>query len=234
MDNPIYQLPPFQPQSCPPQGFDADSCPNEATIGAIEMKQGIFQQWSVSGAAVLSGTKPGIGNDLQTVINAYNKSGLISYSARPLDPIFNQASYYAPITSEQLATANKSMQFTLVAPDLNISPVILRLKLPTTYHFVITRDMVNYIDSYQPQVKSIDWSIVVGQWSIKINLKYMLFGYQAPGNSTVYVQVGQCLVPLTDWQTFLNLGGNQQSVVSITQEQLDASTVIASDYFKSK
>ena len=227
-----YQLPPFQPQSSPP--FDAWSCADEVFINCIEMVQGNFQEWSVSGTAVLSGTKIGIGTDLGAqVIPMANKYGLISYAARPLQPVFNQAQYFAPLTPEQLATANKSMVFELVAPDLNISPIILRLNEGGVYHFTLTTDMVNMIDSYAPQVKPIPWSQVVGQWSLLIKPKMTIFGYQVPGSATVYVQVGNSLVPLATWQAFVNIGGSASSIVPLTQQQLDASSVIGQDYFGS-
>lgn len=226
-----YQIPPFQPQSSPP--FDASSCSNEATIGCIEMIRGNFQEFSVSGAAVISGTTPSQGNDIQDVINAYNQYGLISYTTRPLSPVFNQQQYYTPITVAQWASANKTMKFTLVAPDLNISPIILRLKLANTYHFVVTKDKINYIDSYQPQIKPIDWSIVVGQWSLLIQNKTATSGYQVAGNPTVYVEVGDKLVPLRDWQAFLNIGGSQSSISIVTQSWLDSMAVIGNDFFGS-
>ena len=234
----MYSIPPFQPQSAPP--FDAFSCSNEAFIGCVEMVSGNFQEWSVSGLAVQSGTRPGIGNSIDTVTVAANKYGLISYATRPLSPVFNQTQYFAPVTAQQLAFANKTKSFTLVPPDLNISPIILRLLLgydannKPVYHFVLTRDLVDYIDSYEPQIKPIIWSQVKNQWSLLIKPKYMTYGYQVAGNPTVYVQVGNSLVPLATWQAFINICGSQESIVFLTQQQLDASSVIGNDYFGSK
>lgn len=229
-----YPIPPFQPQSSPTTGADGNSCPNEVFIGVIEMMQNNFQQFSVSANAVMTGTNPNAGNSIDTVVNISNQKGLIGYGLWPTPAVFTEKQYYAPIPSAILQQANKSMLCQLVSPDLNISPIILRLKLPTTYHFVITVDKVNYIDSYAPQIKPINWSIVVGQWSLKITTKNMIPGFQVAGNPTVYIQVGTSLVPLTDWQAFLNLGGNQQSVVTVTQDWLNMMPVIASDYFQSK
>ena len=232
-----YKIPPFQPQSSPP--FDASSCSNEATIGVMEATMGKFQEFSVSGAAVLSGTVPGVGNDVTDVIAAMNRYGLISYAARPLPAVFNKAEYYAPITAEQRATANKSWQFALVAPDLSVSPILLRLKLtvgdvPPSYHFVFTEDNKNYIDSYEPQIKPITWSQVVGQNSLSIKPNFMTPGFQVPGIPTVYVMVGNSLVPLATWEAFINIGGSQSSIVPVTQQWLDSMAVVGNDYFGSK
>lgn len=228
-----YQLPPFQPQSSPP--FESNSCSNEAFIGCVEMFQGTFQEWSVSGSAVQSGTNPILGNDINDVVYAANQKGLISYASRPLPAIFNKAEYYAPLTAAQLATANKSMQFALVPPDLTISPILLRLNLGSTFHFVITRDLINYIDSYQPQIKPINWPQVVGQWSLTIKPKYMnAYGFQVPGQTTVYVPMFSFLIPLASWQSFVNIGGSAANIVPVTQQWLDAQSIVGNDYFGSK
>jgi hypothetical protein len=227
-----YLIPPFQPQSSPP--FDGWSCTDSAFINCVEMYQGAFQQWSVSGLAVDAGTQVGMGTSLQAVVNAANKR-LISYASRPLQPIFNQSEYFAPITLAQASTANKSMLFTIEPPDLKISPIILELNEGSTTHMVVTRDMVNYIDSYAPQIKPIDWSKVIGQWSIKINPKFMnAYGFQVPGNPTVYVPMFSFLIPLASWQSFVNIGGSQASIVPVTQQWLDAQAIVGNDYFGSK
>lgn len=230
----MYPIPPFSPQSSPTTGTDVWDCSNEAFIGCVEMLQNNFQQFSVRANAKMTGTVVGVGNNIENVVNLSNQKGLISYTAWPDLAVFNASQYLAPLPSDVLKMANKSMMFTLVAPDLKVSPIILRLDLGNTFHFVITPDKVNYIDSYAPQIKQINWSQVVGQWSLKINPKYMIFGFKTPTDPTVYIQVGNSLVPLTDWQAFINLGGSQQSVVTISQEQLDDSSLISSDYFKSK
>lgn len=227
-----YSLPPYQPQSSPP--FDSYACTNEAFINCVEMVRGNFQEFSVSGSAVQSGTRPGVGNDLTHVIYIANQQGLISYASRPLPPVFNQSEYLAPLTATQLATANKSMQFTLVSPDLKISPIILHLNLGGVGHLALTIDMVNMIDGYAPQVKPINWAQVLDQHSLLITNKMLTFGYQVAGAPTIYVQVGNSLVPLATWQAFINIGGSTTSIVNITQQQLDASSVIGNDYFTSK
>lgn len=229
-----YPIPPFSPQSSPTTGTDIWDCSNEAFIGCVEMLQNNFQQFSVRANAKMTGTIPGVGNAIEQVVGLTNEKGLISYTAWPDLPVFNASQYLAPISPAILKVANKSMQFSLVAPDLNISPIIMRLKMGNTFHFVITADNVNYIDSYAPQIKPIIWSNVVNKWSLTIKQTNMQFGYKTATDDTVYIQVGNALVPLTDWQAFLNLGGNAGSVVIITQEQLDSMPVITSDYFKSK
>lgn len=227
-----YSTPPFHPQSSPP--FDDWDCSNEAFIGCIEMVQNNFQQFSVCANAVMTGTQPGVGNAIDNVVNLSNQKGLISQSLWSDPDTFTQAEYTQPVPSAILKQANKSMEFALVAPDLNVSPIILRLNLGSSYHFVVTPDNVNYIDSYAPQIKKINWSQVVGQWSLTIKSKFMLLGFKTPTDPTVYIQVGNSFVPLTDWQAFLNLGGSEASIVTLTQQQLDSSSVIMSDYFKSK
>jgi hypothetical protein len=109
----------------------------------------------------------------------------------------------------------------------------LRLKFPSTYHFVITRDKINYIDSYEPQLKPINWPEVVNQYSLLIKPKFMTPGFQVSGNPTVYVMVGNSLVPLADMQAFVNIGGSQSSIVAVTQQWLDSMTVVGQDYFAS-
>ena len=228
-----YQLPPFQPQSSPP--FESASCPNEVFINCVEMVQGVFQQWSVTASAVLSHTVPGVGNDIVDVIASANKTGLISYSSRPLPPVFNQSVYYAPLTAEQLATANKSWQFSLVAPDLNVSPIILRLNEGGgIFHFVLTRDMKNEIDSYAPQVKPIIWSQVVAQYSLLIKPNFTTPGFKVANSDTVYVQVMNKFIPVADWNAFVNLGGSEKSIVTVTQDLLNNFDIISSDNFSSQ
>ena len=227
-----YKIPPFQPQSSPP--FESWSCSNEAFIGCVETVLGTFQEFSVTGQAVLSGTEVGFGNDLQHNIIAANKYGLISYALRPLPPVFSQAEYFAPITPEQKASANHAWQFSTVPPDLNVSPILLQLHLPNADHMVFTEDGINYIDSYEPQVKPIIWPQVVGQWSLLIKPNFMTPGFQVSGNPTVYVQVGNSLVPLADWQAFVNIGGSTSSIVQVSQAWLDAMAVVGQDHFGSK
>lgn len=230
----MWPTPPFSPQSSPTTGSDAYDCSNEGFIGCVEMIQGNFQQFSVRANAVMTGTSLKAGNSIQNVVDKTNQNGLISYTTWPDLAVFNERQYYQTPPPEVIKMANHSMRFSLVAPDIRVSPVILRVKYPNTYHFMITPDGKNAIDSYAPQVKPINWSIVVGQWSLKIKINDMVLGYKVDGVDTVYVQVGNAFVPLTDWQAFLNLGGSAESVVTISQDQLNKSSVIASDYFKSK
>lgn len=228
----MWQTPPYNPQSST-TGADATNCVSEAVIHVLEMLQGNFQRWSPRALAKLSGTTPQ-GNNIQTVVNAVNRYGLIPYDLWPDLETFTWQDYYATIPQEILQRANKNYQINLIAPDINASPVLLRLEYPDTFHFVAQFNGTQYFDSYLPDIKPINPSMIVGKWSLQLILKSMTFGYSVPGNPTVYIQVGNSLVPLSDWQAFVNLGGSAASVVTISQGQLDESQVIASDYFKSK
>ena len=61
-------------------------------------------------------------------------------------------------------------------------------------------------------------------------------GYMVPGTNLVYVAIEGTnnLVPIADWQGFLNIGGTSQSIVPITQDQLTSVfNVIGGELFKS-
>ena len=58
-------------------------------------------------------------------------------------------------------------------------------------------------------------------------------GFQVSGNPTVYVMVGNSLVPLVDWPAFVNIGGSTNSIVPVTQQWLDQMAVVGKDHFGS-
>lgn len=237
-----WPIPPYNPQFS--RISDSDSCSNQATLHVLEMLQGNKQRWSPRALAVLSGTKPGVGNSVQNSLNAINKYGLIPYDLWPdLEGDWTLEQYFAPIPQSILAQANKSYAVKFAPADLNTSPLLVEVQVsPTMAHLMAQFDTTEVFDSYPPDVKPLTmWQpqAIVGKWGLSIKPKNMTFGYKVSnpitaGDQTVYIQVGNSLVPLTDWQAFLNLGGSTESVVPITQEQLNASSVIASDYFKSK
>ena len=238
----MWIIPPYDPQS----GLisDSDSCQTQATLHCLEMLQGNKQRWSPRALATLAGIKPNVGGTIQQVTDAINKYGLIPYDLWPdLTGSWTTEQYYAPIPASITAQANKSYVVSIIAPNLAVSPLLVEVKPAASIaHLVAQFNDTEVFDSYQPDVKPLTtWvsSAIVGKWGLSIKPKNMTFGYKVSnpttaGDQTVYIQVGNSLVPLTDWQAFLNLGGSTESVVSITQEQLNASSVITSDYFKSK
>lgn len=236
----IWQIPPYDPQYSPID--DSDSCSNQATLHVLEMLQGNKQRWSPRALAVLSGTVPGKGNSVQNNLNAINKYGLIPYDLWPdLTGNWTVAEYYAPIPANILAQANKSYFVRFAAADLTISPLLVEIQVsPTMSHLMAEFNTTDVFDSYPPSVKPLTtWEPkeIVGKWGLSINPKNMTFGFQVSnpttaGDKTVYIQAGNALVPLSDWQAFLNLGGSEASIVQITQQQLNASLVVTSDLFK--
>lgn len=46
-----------------------------------------------------------------------------------------------------------------------------------------------------------------------------LMGYKTVKNPTVYVYVGSTLVPISSWQTFTKLGGNEGSIITISDPE---------------
>lgn len=223
---------------------DSDSCSNQATLHVLEMLQDNKQRWSPRALAVMSGTKPGVGNNIQASLDAINKHGLIPYDLWPdLEGDWTLEQYYAPIPKEILAQANKSFRVDFAAADLSKTPLLVEVQVsPKMAHLMAQFNDTEVFDSYPPSVKPLTmWQpqAIVGKWGLKIKPKDMTFGYKVSnpttaGDQTVYIQAGNSLVPLTDWQAFLNLGGSTESVVPITQQQLNASSVVTSDYFKSK
>lgn len=235
-------IPPYDPQYS--RISDSDSCSNQATLHVLEMLQDNKQRWSPRALAVMSGTKPNIGNSVQNSLNAINLHGLIPYDLWPdLEGDWTLDQYYAPIPKEILAQANKSYFIKFAPADLEKTPLLVEVQVsPTMAHLMAQFNDTEVFDSYPPAVKPLTtWqhSAIVGKWGLTIKPKDMTFGYKVSnpttaGDQTVYIQAGNSLVPLTDWQAFLNLGGSTESVVSVIQEQLNASSVITSDYFKSK
>lgn len=238
----MWIIPPYDPQYSPIG--DSDSCSDQATLHVLEMLQDNKQRWSPRALAVLSGTKPGFGNTVQNNLNAINKYGLIPYDLWPnLTGNWTVEEYYAPIPKEILAQANKSYFVQFVPADLSKSPLLVEVQISSTMsHLMAQFNDTEVFDSYPPSVKPLTmWqsSAIVGKWGLSIKPKDMTFGYKVSdpttaGDQTVYIQAGNSLVPLADWQAFLNLGGSLDSIVAITQEQLNASSVVTSDLFKTK
>ena len=53
-----------------------------------------------------------------------------------------------------------------------------------------------------------------------------MIGYKHPNNSTVYLPIGGgTLVPITDWATFVALGGSESSIVQLSADQFAKYTV---------
>lgn len=231
----ILTPPPYDPQSS--VTADSDTCQTQATLHAIEMLQGNKQRWSPRALAVLAGIDPRVGGTIQQVVNAINKYGLIPYDLWPdlTDPWTNN-DFFTPVPKEILAQANKSYIVSITAPLTY--PFLVEIKPAATMaHLVAQFNDTEIFDSYLPSVKPLStWqpSAIVGKWGILLKPKYMTFGYKVsnpvkPGDQTVYVQLGNSLAPMTNWQAFLNIGGSENSIVSITQQQLDASSVVFSD-----
>lgn len=63
----------------------------------------------------------------------------------------------------------------------------------------------------------------------------MVLGYKKVNDPTVYVQLGgNCLVPLADWQAFVNVGGSDTSVVVLADSEFSKFQVVSKDLFKSE
>lgn len=62
---------------------------------------------------------------------------------------------------------------------------------------------------------------------------HMLMGYKTKDNPTVYVSVGTTLVPVADWNAFVNLGGSEQSVVTLEPQEFAKFNLGSSTLFKS-
>lgn len=231
----IFSPPPYDPQSS--TIGDSDSCQTQATLHCIEMLQGNAQRWSPRAIATLAGIKPGVGGSIQQVLDAINEYGLIPYDLWPdLTGAWTDAEYYTPIPKNILAQANKSFVVAYAAANLDKTPLLVEVAVsPQMNHLVAQFDATQVFDSYQPDIKPLTtWqsSAIVGKWGLSLKPKNMTLGFQVAGNPTVYIQAGNSLVPLADWQAFLNLGGSTGSIVPLTQTQLDSLSVVASDLFK--
>lgn len=231
----IFTPPPYNAQSSTTS--DSDSCQTQATLHALEMLQGNVQRWSPRAIAYLAGIKPGIGGSITQVLNAINQYGLIPYDLWPdLPDNWTNPEYYAPVPSSVLAKANKSYSVSYGPADLSKSPLLVQIQVsPTMAHLVAQFNQTQVFDSYQPSVKPLStWqsSAIAGKWGLIIKPKSMTLGYAVSGNPTVYIQAGNSFVPVSDWNAFLNLGGSTESVVTITQTQLDSLPVVYGDLFK--
>jgi hypothetical protein len=232
-----YENPPYDPQYSPVA--DSDSCPAQGVDHALEMNQGNKQRWSPRAAAVLGSVKPDVGGTIQGVVDGINTYGLIPYDLWPdLTGDWTAEEYYQPVPASIIAQANKSFAVSIIPADLSKSALIVEVYVsPTMSHLMASTDGITAFDSYPPTLKPLSGFKILGEWGLTIKPKTMLLGYKVSdpttgGDETVYIQVGNSMVPIADWQAFLNLGGSTGSVVSITQAQLNALPVVYADLFK--
>lgn len=233
------QPPPYDPQSSITN--DSDTCQTQATLHALEMILGNSQRFSPRATAVLAGIDPRVGGSIQQVVDSINNYGLIPYDLWPdlADPWTNNQ-FFAPIPKSILAQANKSYSVSITT-KLTLPYLVEVNPANTIAHLIAQYTDFGYspqsliFDSYQPAIKPLTtWqqSVIVGKWSLIIKPKTMTLGYQVAGSPTVYIQAGNSFVPVANWQAFLNLGGSQMSIVTITQTQLDSLSVVYGDLFK--
>jgi hypothetical protein len=90
-------------------------------------------------------------------------------------------------------------------------------------------------DSYPPYLKQL-----AGGYPIPYKMKVLvapkgqtMLGFKKTGDATVYVPVGSVLVPVTDWNAFLTLGGSTASVVELAPDQFAKFSLGTGALFKS-
>jgi hypothetical protein len=156
-------LPPFDPQHSANNVADADDCVSESAVHIIETL--IYQQtgkqlrYSPRALAKLAGTTLN-GNDINTVLNAVKKYGLIPYELWPDLENFTWDEYYADIPQNVIDAgkdflAEWDVSSITTTADLTLAPIWLRVKAGTTFHFVEQFNETEIFDSYLPAVKPI-------------------------------------------------------------------------------
>ena len=106
-------------------------------------------------------------------------------------------------------------------------------------HAVEQTEDQTIVDSYDPDVKqlSADYNIPFQMMilaSVKEqSMQQKAIGFKKANSATVYVQVGSCLVPVADWQAFVRLGGDSNSVVTLSDADFAKFTVADGSLFKS-
>ena len=119
------------------------------------------------------------------------------------------------------------------------SPILWCNSGTATNHAVAEVASDAILDSYKPFMKTLSsgYGIPYIMQVLVVELKgnsMQTIGFQLQGDQTVYVQVGSNLIAVADWQSFVNLGGSSNSVVTLTADQFAKFTVVSSDLFKSK
>ena len=95
------------------------------------------------------------------------------------------------------------------------------------------------LDSYPPDLKQLsDGYTIPYRMMLLTTVKEQptmqkTIGYKKVNDATTYVLVGSCLVPVADWPAFVRLGGDSNSIVTLTDSDFAKFTVVNGDLFKS-
>lgn len=172
---------------------DTDACTSYSTIDSIETQElaltGSQPQYSRRWLAYISKTSPTQGNSLQNVFPAVAKLGLVLESSWPQRSDMTSEEFYTPPTPEELKVLayegqawlekwQVSYDFFKQLSDLDKAPLIVRLNLTSTFHFVEVLNSQTYYDSeyhngYIGIIPASMYPIVVEYSQLIINLKNM-------------------------------------------------------------
>jgi hypothetical protein len=175
-------LPPFDPQHSANNVADADDCVSESAVHIIETL--IYQQtgkqvrYSPRALAKLAGTTLN-GNDINTVMNAVKKYGLIPYELWPDLTNFTWDEYYADIPQNVIDAgkdflAEWDISNITTTADLSVAPIWLRVKAGSTFHFVEQFNATEIFDSYLPAIKPITTYEPVNSFQFTIKQKQQM------------------------------------------------------------
>lgn len=145
---------------------DAEDCVEESLCHIMYCLTG--RRYSPRALAMLTQVNP-TGSTCDEAIIAANKYGLVPYELWPTPDTFTWESYYADIPKDVLDRADKYV-ITLVAPDLNVSPIWAQLNfLNGTKHLVCKVSDTEYFDSEQgAAIKPLNYEGAVTTWQSSI------------------------------------------------------------------
>jgi hypothetical protein len=134
---------------------------------------------------------------------------------------------WVPVTIENFVKHFKHAPLQLVIPGHAIAGFVAGVG--------IDGRRVKYFDTYDPFIKEVDISEIQDAYKILLTVKgnKTMIGYKKVGDPTVYVGVGNNLVPIANWGAFTALGGSTESVIELSVEQFAKFNLASSVLFKS-
>ncbi len=219
---------------------DTNACSDYAPIDAIESYElfltGQQQQYSRRWLAYMSGTDPIQGNSEWVILPIIKKYGLVLESSWPQTSNMTSAEFYTPPTPDEqtklLAEGEAWLQkwevldnYNVPFTDISQGPLIARLNLQTTFHFIEVLNANWYYDSEFHSGKigvTPPFGTVADYYQILIKERdqVMLVFFQVKNNPTLWILDQGQWVGFSDMPTFTNYV-NGRPFVQIELDQVE-------------
>lgn len=224
---------------------DTNGCSDYAPIDSIESQElaltGVNTQYSRRWLTQMSKTDPVNGNSEQVVFPTIAKYGLVLESSFPQSKTMSVKEFYAPPSAARqaqlLAEGQQWLQRWEVTPkyfvpfNLTDAPLIARLKLPTTFHFIEVLSSNWYYDSEYHSGKIgvcplYGTPVAYHQIIIKPKGPVMLVFFQVKGNATLWTLDQGQWVGFSDMTAFKSyVGGRPTTIVELDQSEFNKVTI---------